>query len=501
MENRLLYTSKQWTFDTGKMKIIDAFTFNNELDLLEIRLHELNDVVDHFVLSESTVTHANKPKPLYFSANRERFRSFLHKIDLVIFDDVKNPSSWGVENDHRRSLSEKIPVNLQDDDIILLSDVDEIPRKQSILDLKQLPENAFPHTLCFNMYSGSFHNKVVEPANHLQNDSTVALKFFQYRQNKDFQYYRDERSKSYPRTNDAGWHFTSMGGPKNVRKKIYSFAHDEYRNSGLNFSEDSIMKRIQNGEDLFLRPGYKTEKVGIDHSFPEYLVKNKEKYSSFINGEDKEQELILNESYPLLQHMLYSIKNADYQSSKIDGEYIDLKVDGMTCSATKHLANNLASLYKCNYLEVGVYKGATFIAGLWKNNPNLYVGVDNWSEYGGEDEFLQKLKSANKDSIIIDQDSFSEGILDHLNAKFDVYFYDGCHSREAQKLALTHYKQYMKKYFIYYCDDYCNSMDVVFGTMEGITEAGFEIIYDKILLPRNKDTWRNGIYVALLKQA
>jgi beta-1,4-mannosyl-glycoprotein beta-1,4-N-acetylglucosaminyltransferase len=417
----------------------------------------------------------------------------------VIFDDVKNPSSWGIENDHRRSLSEKIPANLEDEDIILISDVDEIPRKEILLNLKNLPENNFPLTLCYNMYSGSFHNKVVEPANHLQNDSTVALKFSQYKQKPDPQFYRDERSVKYPRIHDAGWHFTSMGGPKNVRKKIYSFAHDEYRNSDLDFSEESIKTRIGNGEDLFLRQGYKTEKVKINNNFPEHLIKNQEKYHSIVNGIDIETKTDLTESYPLLQHMLYSIKNADYQSSKLDGGYIDLKVDGMTCSATKHLANNLASLYKCNYLEVGVYKGATFIAGLWKNNPNLYVGVDNWSEYGGKDEFLKKLKNANKSSTIIDRDSFSEGILDDLNAKFDVYFYDGCPSREAQKLALTHYKKYMKKYFIYYCDDYCNSMDVVFGTMEGIVESGFEIIYDKILYPKSKDAWRNGIYVALLK--
>ena len=182
-----------------------------------------------------------------FSLNRERFRPFLHKIDLVIFDDVKNPSSWGIENDHRRSLSEKIPVNLQDEDIILISDVDEIPRKEAISKLKNLQEKDFPLTLCYNMYSGSFYNKVIEPANHLQNDSTVALKFGQYKQKPDPQFYRDERSVKYPRIHDAGWHFTSMGGPKNVRKKILSFAHDEYRNSDLDFSENALAERIKNG--------------------------------------------------------------------------------------------------------------------------------------------------------------------------------------------------------------------------------------------------------------
>jgi beta-1,4-mannosyl-glycoprotein beta-1,4-N-acetylglucosaminyltransferase len=500
MENKLLHSKKQWITSIRKMKIYDLFTFNNELDLLEIRLNELDSVVDQFVICESTVTHSNQPKPLYFANNRERFRKFLHKIDLVIFDNVKKTDSWSIENDHRRALSEKIPVNLNDEDILLLSDLDEIPSKKTLEKLKTMDEGQFPVTLCYSMYSGSFHNHVISPENQLHNDSTVAIKYSQYKKNTDLQHYRNIRSQSLPRIYDAGWHFTSMSGPKNVLKKIQSFAHNEYRDSGIVFNEEDIDKNIKEGKDIFGRIGYVIEKVPVNKSFPEYLVKNQDKFKKLIQGNDVETSVENSHSYYLLQHMLYSMKNADYQSSKLDEGYINLKVDGMTCSATKHLANNLASLYKCNYLEVGIYKGATFIAGLWKNNPNLYVGVDNWSEYGGMDEFLEKLKNANKPTVLFDQDSFSEGILDHLNAKFDVYFYDGCHSREAQKLALTHYKKYMKEYFIYYCDDYCNSMDVVLGTMEGISEAGYEIIYDKILLPKSKDSWRNGIYVALLKK-
>lgn len=481
------------------MKIYDLFTFNNELDLLEIRLNELDSVVDTFIICESTMSHNNEPKPIYFSNNRKRFEKFLHKIDLVIFDSVKHTDSWSIENDHRRALSEKIPVNLNEEDILLLSDLDEIPRKDIVEKLKSRRVEQFPVTLCSTMYSGSFHNHVIAPPNQLHNDGTVALKFIQYKQNQDLQHYRNIRSQTLPRIYDAGWHFTSMGGPKNVLKKIQSFAHNEYRDSGVAYTERGISDAIKEGTDVFGRIGYVVEKVELNDTFPKYLLENKDKFKNLIEGNDVPVSFETDHPYYLLQHMLYSMKNADFGSSKIDSEYIDLKVDGMTCSATKHLANNLASLYKCNYLEVGVYKGATFIAGLWKNTPNLYVGVDNWSEYGGKDEFLQKLKSANKPSIIVDNDSFSKGILDVLNEKFDVYFYDGCHSREAQKMALTHYKKYMKEYFIYYCDDYSNSMDVVFGTMEGIAESGFEIIYEKILYPRSKEAWRNGIYVALLK--
>ena len=62
------------------MKIYDCFTFYNELDLLEIRLNELNDVVDGFILVEAEQSHQNKSKPLFFQDNKNRYEkfSFLH---------------------------------------------------------------------------------------------------------------------------------------------------------------------------------------------------------------------------------------------------------------------------------------------------------------------------------------------------------------------------------------------------------------------------------------
>ena len=68
------------------MKIIDAFTFYNELDMLLYRLSVLDHVVDHFIIVEATKTHAGKDKPLFFEDNKQMFSRFLHKI-LHIVDD------------------------------------------------------------------------------------------------------------------------------------------------------------------------------------------------------------------------------------------------------------------------------------------------------------------------------------------------------------------------------------------------------------------------------
>ena len=112
--------------------IYDCFTFFNELDLLEIRLNTLNDYVDYFVLVEATKTFTGKDKPLYYNENKERFKQFENKIIHIIVDtypDSTNP--WVLENHQRNSIANGF-ANCKDNDIILISDLDEIPRPELI---------------------------------------------------------------------------------------------------------------------------------------------------------------------------------------------------------------------------------------------------------------------------------------------------------------------------------------------------------------------------------
>jgi beta-1,4-mannosyl-glycoprotein beta-1,4-N-acetylglucosaminyltransferase len=67
--------------------IFDCFIFFNEFELLEIRLNELNDVVDKFVLVEATKTHQGKDKPLYFEENKKRFSDFSNKMIHIAVSD------------------------------------------------------------------------------------------------------------------------------------------------------------------------------------------------------------------------------------------------------------------------------------------------------------------------------------------------------------------------------------------------------------------------------
>src|SRR5437773_12198025 len=111
--------------------VIDGFIFYNELDLLEIRLYELEPVVDKFVLVEGTHTHQGREKPLYFDENKSWFSKY--NIQHVIVP-TKHPNSptaemvWDNEIFQRNAIAEGFTAFR--DDIAMMSDVDEIPSRE-----------------------------------------------------------------------------------------------------------------------------------------------------------------------------------------------------------------------------------------------------------------------------------------------------------------------------------------------------------------------------------
>lgn len=108
------------------MKIYDCFQFFNELDLLEIRLNVLNDHVDYFVLTESTVTFSGLNKPLYYQENKDRFEKFNDKIIHVVVEDTPDGNPFERDVFQKNAIIRGLQ-DCEDDNIILTSDLDEIP--------------------------------------------------------------------------------------------------------------------------------------------------------------------------------------------------------------------------------------------------------------------------------------------------------------------------------------------------------------------------------------
>ena len=114
--------------------VYDCFQFFNELDMLKIRLNVLNDVVDRFVISEATETFSGIKKPLYYEENKDMFAEFADKIIHVVVDDTPEGGTHERDTFQKNAVTRGL-AGCTDDDIIIFSDLDEIPNPDKIREI------------------------------------------------------------------------------------------------------------------------------------------------------------------------------------------------------------------------------------------------------------------------------------------------------------------------------------------------------------------------------
>tara|TARA_Y100001972_G_C7636591_1_gene319651 strand:+ start:122 stop:1009 length:888 start_codon:yes stop_codon:yes gene_type:complete len=287
--------------------IYDCIIFFNELDLLEIRLNELNEVVDKFVIVEASFTHSSKPKPYYFEQNKQKFTKFLNKIIHVKVDTLpvfpprprrRNTvhNRHEVEHYHRNCTWNGLK-NLKDNDIVLIGDVDEIPTINSIKRTKKIIETNLSAVVCFRQrHFNYFFNGVCIKNGHISpwyGQVATSFKTFKNVGSNDIMkdnecspmVLRMAKEGKLPNSNiidDAGWHFSYLGGIEEIIKKVGSYSHQEFDTPEF-MDKEILKKRIINGEDVFGRNGYPfIQYIDIDRSFPEYLVENISKFEHLI---------------------------------------------------------------------------------------------------------------------------------------------------------------------------------------------------------------------------
>lgn len=203
-----------------------------------------------------------------------------------------------------------------------------------------------------------------------------------------------------------------------------------------------------------------------------------------------------------------AIERADSFDSKIK-TLPAYEVPALASLKIRCLLNNLGELAE-NYLECGVHRGGTFCSTIADNrNIKKAFAVDSWASdhMAGEIHETQFLESANAnvskqtELIVIKDDCFSVD-LSKIDSPIDMFLYDAGHSKEDQKNALIYYYPVLANEFIYLCDDW-QFEQVKEGTLEGIKEMGFEVLFEKELLTDkeyNNESWWRGYYVALLKK-
>lgn len=232
--------------------IYDCFLFNSELDLLKLRLSFLDDTVDYFVIVESKRTLSGNKKPLHYEQNKQDFKQYHHKIIYLQAPERPDLATWDYEYFQRDYIREGLK-NCRDEDLILISDVDEIVNLKAILAIPDLQIPALIDLPYYYYYfnlksSGSIalnllcHYSLIRDVNIGERNITYKSKVKNIIRNSEYR---------------TGWHFSYLFG-NNIAKyaeKIKAFSHQEF-NTRYYLNEERISRCISTGIDLFERKNH-----------------------------------------------------------------------------------------------------------------------------------------------------------------------------------------------------------------------------------------------------
>jgi beta-1,4-mannosyl-glycoprotein beta-1,4-N-acetylglucosaminyltransferase len=308
------------------MKIYDCFTFFNEFDILDLRFNILDPVVDYFVIVEANRNFKGDSKPFNFFNNKDRYSKFSHKIiykqvDLPVsyselpfinppksFDDkcinqiyelmLKSKLFDRFTQPHygRNFFIKECPKRgleqCDDSDLIISSDVDEIPNPEILRRLNEFyDENEFysftqlNYNYYLNVTKKSHINNIshvylgAEPYTGIKTNRWKGSKMASYKLIKDYSL-NELRAQPNNDIEQGGWHFSNMGGASVLKEKLISGGTDR---------DYSKIPDMVNDVDKFLKTlsditynGDILEKVEIDDSYPEYILNNLNKYKNMI---------------------------------------------------------------------------------------------------------------------------------------------------------------------------------------------------------------------------
>jgi len=264
------------------MKIFDCFTYCGEDELLQLRLQELSNKIDYFIIIESSKYHSGKGKDQLFDISK--FYRYKDKIRYFYLKEMPqhDGNNWTYENYQRNQISKGL-YDAKNEDIILVSDVDEIPNLDNELYKKSdsciFLQNFYYYKFNILCYDGLKWN------NKWPGSKSIKFKYFKNAQSvrelrvKNIPVWRIDQKIKRKIINNGGWHFSYLMSPEKIVKKIENFAHKEFKS----FSNIKLIKQaILEKKDIFSRSDLKFKVVEIDNSYPKTIQNNLEKYKEWI---------------------------------------------------------------------------------------------------------------------------------------------------------------------------------------------------------------------------
>ena len=255
------------------MKIFDCFMYFDEEVILEIRLNTLDKYVDYFVIVEASFNHKGESRKLLF--NHEKFKKFKNKIIYIVLDTQPNNIENVNEKDSENTKSRKYIMNAlyrengqrnkimdglskaKDDDIIMVSDVDEIPKLENV-SFSEISEKIilFKQDMFYYKFNLS-----------IPNFKWTGTKACKYRNLKSPQWLRNIKDRKYSffrfdtlisKTkyisiniiDDGGWHFSNIKTPAEIEHKLRSYLHHrEFDLASLTI--DEIEETVKNKKAIY----------------------------------------------------------------------------------------------------------------------------------------------------------------------------------------------------------------------------------------------------------
>lgn len=254
----------------------DVMTYNGEMKTLQLHLGILNDYVDRFIIVEANKTFSGNEKPLYFFQHQQFVKEYWHKIDYYVVNDwddtdlweqaINSPNTQGAKHWKREFYTKESihkalrKFDVQDGDTLFIGDVDEI------IDPLANYESDTPIKAKLRVYAYWLNN--------LSDEEFWGTLICQYKDVKDkcLNHIRSDKS-IYSKGDYLGWHFTSMGGLEEVRRKL----NDSYTPESYNTSEVQYLlpERLKNRQD-YLGRNFRFEVE--EKNWPRYLKSNKDKF-------------------------------------------------------------------------------------------------------------------------------------------------------------------------------------------------------------------------------
>lgn len=296
------------------MKIYDCFTYFDEDLILDTRLNIMNNHVDYFVIVESTYNHNGERRELKFDLNK--YQKFKNKIKYIVWDKLPEDIEKINDNDSEIVRENKFINNAvkrengqrnyimkgldhaEDNDLILLSDLDEIPSLNNI-NLKNIKQKIiiFEQLMCYYKF-----NLVIPNYKWFGTRACLKKNF------KNPQWLRNIKARKYPlfridilfnekKFNDikfiekGGWHFTNIKSPEEIHYKYKSYCHHrEYELSGMNV--DKIKEIIKSKHTLYnLNMDQRKNKMGkgiklinlMNNDLPDYILSKKKEFAKWFD--------------------------------------------------------------------------------------------------------------------------------------------------------------------------------------------------------------------------